>query len=59
MNVLIDSLDVRAVAEKLIAAGIKPSTIRLTTASREDAAWLYERLMEVRWNDVRVIWMPA
>lgn len=56
IHMLIDSYDVRAAMEKLIASGVKPSTVRSTTATQADMDWFRERLVSVGWHDVIVIY---
>lgn len=52
---LVDTYDVRAAVEKIIAMGRKPRGVRLDSGDlAADSIWLRRRLDEAGWNDVEV-----
>ncbi|MBV8050010.1 MAG: nicotinate phosphoribosyltransferase [Acidobacteriaceae bacterium] len=54
-TLLVDTYNVRAAVEKIIAQGRKPHGIRLDSGNvLEDSAWLRNRLDRVGWNDVEI-----
>ncbi len=56
---LLDTYDVRAAIEKVIAAGRKPRGVRLDSGDvAADSAWVRERLDQAGWGDVE-IFFPA
>jgi len=54
-TLLVDTYNVRAAVEKIIALGRKPHGIRLDSGNvLADSEWLRNRLDQVGWNDVEV-----
>jgi nicotinate phosphoribosyltransferase len=54
-TLLVDTYDVRAAVEKVIALGRKPRGIRLDSGDvLADSRWARERLDAVGWNDVQI-----
>jgi nicotinate phosphoribosyltransferase len=54
-TLLVDTYDVRAAVEKIIALGRKPSAIRLDSGDiYTDSLWTRTRLDESGWNDVQI-----
>ncbi len=52
---LVDTYDVRAAVEKIIAMGRKPRGVRLDSGDlAADSVWVRRRLDEAGWNDVEV-----
>src|SRR5713226_7261482 len=52
---LVDTYDVRAAVEKIIAMGRKPRGVRLDSGDlAADSVWVRQRLDEAGWNDVEV-----
>src|SRR5216684_5841745 len=52
---LVDTYDVRAAVEKIIAMGRKPRGVRLDSGDlAADSAWVRQRLDQAGWNDVIV-----
>ncbi len=52
---LVDTYDVRAAVEKIIAMGRKPRGVRLDSGDvAADSAWVRQRLDKVGWHDVEV-----
>src|SRR5712692_8164529 len=52
---LVDTYDVRAAVEKIIAMGRKPRAVRLDSGDlAADSAWVRRRLDAARWSDVQV-----
>src|SRR5215467_15018829 len=54
-TLLVDTYDVRAAIEKIIAAGRKPHGIRLDSGNvRDDSIWARQRLNDIGWRDVQI-----
>jgi nicotinate phosphoribosyltransferase len=54
-TLLVDTYDVRAAIEKVIAAGRKPHGIRLDSGDvLTDSAWARQRLDSIGWTDVQI-----
>jgi nicotinate phosphoribosyltransferase len=54
-TLLVDTYNVRAAVEKIIALGRKPHAIRLDSGNvLADSEWLRNRLNQVGWNDVEI-----
>jgi len=54
-TLLVDTYNVRAAVEKIIALGRKPHGIRLDSGNvLADSAWLRDRLDQIGWNDVQI-----
>lgn len=54
-TLLVDTYNVRAAVEKIIALGRKPKGIRLDSGDvLADSQWVRQRLNSVGWNDVRI-----
>ena len=54
-TLLVDTYDVRAAIEKIIALGRKPAGVRLDSGDvLADSLWVRKRLAQAGWNDVQV-----
>jgi nicotinate phosphoribosyltransferase len=54
-TLLVDTYDVRAAIEKIIALGRKPGGVRLDSGDMlADSLWVRKRLDEAGWNDVQI-----
>jgi len=54
-TLLVDTYDVHAAIEKVIALGRKPGGVRLDSGDvLSDSVWVRKRLDQARWNDVKI-----